>query len=451
MPAQASCFKTELTITSGDEKIDITDVAIGEVWLAGGQSNMEFALLYDANGKKEIERNHNPNIRIFDYPEVSYEGQLEQGDYSKFGFWRRCNKDEMGYFSAVGYYFAKELENDLKVPIGIISCNWGGTSASTWMKEEYLEDEDVKEWVLDYQKGLENLDLEAYEKCLSENASFLRTNHREDSFTKYMIVERTLEEQQKMLEQMAEERKKDPLLYVVGPKSPFRPAGLYHSMLEHIMPYTIRGILFYQGESDDMKADIYDKVLTNLIRCWRDAWKEELPFFMVQLAPFKNWLAGTGEKYTILREKQQQVADKIEGVYLASIMDNGMKWDVHPKDKEPVGKRLALLARGKVYGEKILCEAPYGTKAALSNNNIKIKMENVGDGLYLSDETILGFEVLYNGNILDEVQAKLENNDIVLYGEFEKKGVYQVRYAYVDYIKVNLYNSEGLSARPFTL
>lgn len=451
MPALDACSETEIIITSGDEEIFIRNVAIGEVWLAGGQSNMEFALLYDANGSKEMEINHNPDIRLFDYPEVSYEGQLEEGDYSKFGFWRTCNKDEMGYFSAVGYYFAKELESDLKVPIGIISCNWGGTRAAAWIKEEYLEEKGVNEWVIDYQKGLESLDLKAYEKCLMENPHLLRNNHLEDSFTKYMMPERTLQEQQKILRQGEEEREKYPLLHVIGPKSPYRPSGLYHSMLEHILPYTIRGFIFYQGESDDEKSEIYHKVLAKLIQCWRDAWQEELPFLMVQLAPFRKWLESTGEKYPILREKQQQVADTIEEVYIASIMDSGMEWDIHPKNKEPVGKRLALLARSKVYGEKILCEAPYGSKAILSKNNIIIEMENIGEGLDVLGETILGFEVLYNGKSLNEIQAKIEHNNIVLYGEFENKGEYTIRFAYVDYIKVNLYNSAGLPARPFIL
>ena len=150
---------------------------------------------------------------------------------------------------------------------------------------------------------------------------------------------------------------KDPLI-PLGPYHINRPGGLYHMMLEPLHSFPIKGVIWYQGESDAGHADIYDTLLETLITDWRQKWNDDFPFLFVQLAPFGIWLECTSENYSVVREKQQLVSDTVPNTGMVSIMDIGSYYDIHPKEKMEVGRRLALLARGKVYGEDILCESP---------------------------------------------------------------------------------------------
>lgn len=450
------CEGEELKVFCEDEEIRFQNVSVGEVWLAGGQSNMEFYFRYDADHDAVIENCENPQIRFFDYPEISYEGQLEARDYSKFGFWRSANKENMDYFSAVGYYFAAELQKKYQCPIGIVGCNWGGTTACSWMDPSYLEDNEGKVWLEDYEKAVENLDLEKYIEAFEKNPS----NYHHDPFgtpdSEGIMYGYSREGMKKMIAHLMEVTKGNiwkvfrPL---IGPRYECRPGGLYETMLKKLVPYAVRGVIWYQGEADVTHPEIYDTVFSALIRCWRDLWQEELPFLFVQLTAFREWLPGcTGEKYPIIREKQEKVAETVPNTWMVSIMDVGMEWDIHPKKKAPVGKRLALVAEGKVYGEDILCEAPACDRMEVSDGEVILYFEHTGTGLSLKGEKINALELLSAGEKIEEYEATVLKDRIVIKSDCirAEKGA-EIRFAVCDYCEVNLYNSADFPAKPFKM
>ncbi len=165
LPPMEACRALTLQV-SGDvegECYVFKDVAVGEVWIAGGQSNMEFPLKYDAEAKKVIAEANNPDIRFYDCPKIKFEGQELEDDMSDYGFWRPCDPDNAPFYSAVGFYFAQKIQESTQVPVGIIGCNWGGTSAATWLDESYLAaDEELSVYLHEYEAGLKTLDMDQY-------------------------------------------------------------------------------------------------------------------------------------------------------------------------------------------------------------------------------------------------------------------------------------------------
>lgn len=449
LPPMEATTECEVIVSSNiqsDEKVVLKNVAIGEVWIAGGQSNMQFPLKFDADANVSIATSAHPSIRFFDCPEIAYEGQELLEDFSEFGIWRPCDPINAPYFSAVGYYFAKELYKSQQVPIGIIGCNWGGTSASAWLDESYLEaDKDLRVFLDEYHQAIQELNLEEYEKTVAAERLF-RNSPGGKQLSDNLLAGATEEEVNEMFSTLGM-----PPVPQVGPKYFGRPSSLYHTMVSKISGYSARGVIWYQGETDSSKANLYDKLFTAVILCWRDAWQDELPFVFVQLAPFESWLFGTnGKNFPIIREKQENVSKLLPKVYMASIMDVGMRFDIHPKNKRTVGERLSLLARGKVYGEDILCEAPEIEEAKREENNILLKFRNVGDKFILVGNSINGLQVLVDekkvkafDSIVAENWIRIDLKDLVGSKKVE------IQYAWTDYVEVNLYSSVGLSAKPF--
>lgn len=250
---------------------------------------------------------------------------------------------------------------------------------------------------------------------------------------------------------------------VTGPKSELRPCGLYESMLRQVAPYTIRGFLFYQGETDgDNHPELYRTIFPALIGCFRSLWQEELPFLFVQIAPFGSWMQSTGEPYTAIREAQQLVSETAAGTGMAVITDVGMELDVHPKKKQPVGHRLALQAMNRIYGETdVLCEAPTLSGAEIQPGKLILSFVNAGTGLSLADHTPDGAEtdptkpgglqIFADGQELDlsQVQAAADGSKLILDGPMFKEGMFaEIRLACTGWYRVNLYNSAGIPARP---
>ncbi len=446
LPPMEACESTEMEILSDRERLTISNVAIGEVWIAGGQSNMEFQLRYDAERKSAKE---NPHIRMFDYPEVSYEGQLLEHDYSDFGFWRECTEENLDYFTAAGYYFAMQLEETYHVPVGIVGCNWGGTPACAWMNPEYLKGTEGEVWLREYEEQVQNLDVEKYEKEFAENPENYRGKPFANPFQEKMMYGMSEEEFAAMIQSFFTEgtEVKPP---VIGPRSEKRPGGLYETMLKKTAPYTARGVLWYQGENDEAHADVYDVVLERLIDCWRELWGERLPFLIVQLAPFEYWTEEGRMIFPTIREKQELVSRHVPDVWMASIMDVGMKKDIHPKQKRPVGERLALLAEGHVYGEDILCDAPECTGMTAEDAKVVLTFANAGDGLRVTGNVLQAMELLADGKPVAQFTFTVCQDRLEIRAEEIKKDAeIEIRFARQDYCEVNLFNSIGLPAKPF--
>ena len=430
-----------LRIISGQEEAVFNNVCVGEVWLAGGQSNMEYFLGFDKHFDEVLAGEMNPMIRFFDYPEVSYEGQLEDYNYCNEGFWRCCTAEDLPHFSAVGYYFAKNLQSALGVPVGIIGCNWGGTPACAWMDPGYLKETDGEVWLREFADAVRDLDVEAYKKAFRANPGNDRTNQLEEPFG-IRIVKNTMtpEEQQQLWAGLP--AAPDPN----GPWYERRPGGLYETMLKKVHPYGIKGVIWYQGETDEKHPEEYKTVFSHMIRCWRDLWQEDFPFLFVQLAPFGHWFDCGSENYPTVRESQEWVSRTVPNTWMASIGDAGMEWDIHPKDKRPVGNRLALLARGHVYGEDILCDAPQFQSAKKMETSIEVCFVH-DTGLNIAGETLQAMiGVLASGECRVLSNAVIQNKKLILR---DCADVTALQFARTGYYEVNLYNAAGIPAKPF--
>jgi len=432
------------------EKFVYQNVAVGEVWLAGGQSNMEFLLAWDAEAEKVIPNANDPDIRFYDCPKIKFEGQEEEDDLSQFGFWRPCDPDNVPFFSAVGYYFAEKLYTRYQVPIGIVGCNWGGTTAATWMDESYLRyDEKLSIYIQEYEDGLKELDMAQYLQDEKKARELMQQSMAKQVMN--TIMKRTPRILLRLFITilMKASMKKQATL---GLRSENRPGGLFHTMLERIAPYSMRGVLWYQGEADDVKAELYARLFSTMIRCWRETWGEDFPFLFVQLAPYERWLAVPAQNFVLLREQQALVSKTVADAHMVSIMDVGDRDDIHPKHKRPVGERLALLARGKVYGEDILCEAPEAASVRLEDGGLVIPFNHAGDGLTVKGKQLKSLELIADGRVVKPKQVSVEKSAIKVKADrLQAAKVLEVRFAYRNFAEVNLYNSAGLPAKPFRL
>lgn len=464
-PAVRFLFGDDIYITDGSETLTFSDVQVGDVYLAAGQSNMEFYMRYDADFAVEKEICTNDNIRFFDYPEVSYPGQIEEAEYGKnFGFWRKAEPEQLQWFSATTYYFAKTIQAHYGIPVGIVGCNWGGTPACAWMSEESIREGGGETYLNEYRTAVANLDLASYDAQFRANPGNYRTDPFADPFSVMLMEGMSFEEILKTLYGQAPDLSQmdfSAMIPIMGPKNETRPCGLYESMLCQVAPYGLRGILFYQGESDgDRHPELYETLFPALIRCFRRLWNEELPFLFVQLAPFGHWMQCVGEPYAIIRQAQQHTADTIYGVGMAVISDLGMELDIHPKKKRPVGERLALQADNRIYGKDVLCEAPTLCMAEVEDGVLTLRFANAGDGLYLADHTpdgattnpqrLEGLKLWIDGIQADTtaIPAEAEGDTVTLRSELIHKGEIRAELGIGAWYRINLYNSADLPARP---
>ena len=460
-PSQPAGRNQTLSLcVEGREDISVTfsDISIGDIWLAAGQSNMEYFLRYDSNWNTTRKWQKNPDIRMYNFPQIAYEGQVRDLPHS--GHWFEEQDKAWDEFSAPGYYFARFLQPDLNVPVGIIGCNWGGTPACAWMAESYLEQEPLSVFKEEYQKELA-LFSEAEMKEQSLKAWDFENDYDHQIAWRAMMYGMNLTDQAIWMER----HQNDPVI-PMGPFHHYRPNGLYHTMLKKLESFSIKGVLWYQGESDSGHSSIYDKTLTALIDCFRKNFQNlSLPFLLVQLAPFGKWLDCTNDGYAIVREKQQLVADSDPDVSLVSIMDLGMYEDIHPKQKMEVGRRLALCARGNVYHTLSFFEYPTFSHASMKGNELALLFEHVGEALQFfpatgesSREALLrecqdNFVITYSGIICSITHAELMENSIrltlALPDSSDEKGNLSISYAEKDFCTVSVYNCIRLPLKPF--
>ena len=473
LPPEPAGYGRTLTISDGTDTIRFEDIAVGEVWLAGGQSNMEYLMDTDAEKEDELKKIAGDpalaeRLRFFDYPEVAYEGALEDRpeDFVNFGKWYKLTEEGLPYFSAVSYYFMRKVADALEenVPIAVVGCNWGGTRSVCWIPEETVKAAGGEVWLQDYEKELEERKDEL-EKVMAQFKSMRQgladPAGPEDPFKRIVYPGFSKEEQEKAVAFMAEQMPPN----FLHPLHYWRPCGLYHTMLEKLMPYTLRGFLWYQGCSDEFHPDLHQKMLSAVIHKWREDFQdEELPFLLVQLAPFEWWLGNFGGAYPTLRDQQLKCADLEKDVYVASISDAGMRYDIHPKYKRKPGERLGLLALAHVYGMNIAAEAPRAISAKAEDDHVVIRFAN-GKGLHLEPATNGGWDeplekdpeknFLSNFRTVPEgaLEAEIQDDQVLLKLMVDGQPVIpeEVSFAWEPYYEVNLYNEAGLPAFPFQL
>lgn len=462
-PLHASSSET-MTVETNTETVTVENVAVGEVWIACGQSNMEFPLRFEKHRDEEL-NTKNPDLRFFDVPKQFYPQQAQDFGYDQVGFWREADKESLPYFSAVGYYFQKELSAALSVPVGIIGCNWGGTQSCTWMKEATVRRVGPG-WIENWNKATADMDMDQFWSAQRVNPQNNQGNPCTDPFSTFIMpATPTAEEFMGFFKSMMEASdiptessganvSESMAAYQAGVEPKNMPGALFENMVLKTAPYTVRGVLWYQGESDDVEGlqTLYGDMLEGLIGDWRAVWQEpELPFFEVQLPGFRQWsIMVTNLDYPAIRRGQEKVAKRLKNVYMTSISDVGEEMDIHPKDKKTVGHRLADMVRHYIYGENILCEAPRPAAINREGNVVAVTFEYAGEGLKLEGESVAALQVV-QGSEEVPYTARVEGSKLILSLEADDKKPVELRFAQGDWYRVNLYNSANIPAIPFVV
>jgi sialate O-acetylesterase len=418
---KASANPTTLKVT-GNNSITIAKVLVGEVWIASGQSNMEWPLSRSYQATNDIQNSANPNIRLFTVPKNKQTAPVDDVKSS----WQECAPQSVPGFSAVAYYFARDLQKALDVPVGIIHTSWGGSPAEVWMSEQILTGNP------DYKKDV----LDAYP---AQEANYK---------TALANWEKDREAAQKEGKTFSRPR----------PNAPWRPAELYNGMIAPLIPYAIKGAIWYQGESNAGRHKQYRTLFPDMITNWRKDWGQgDFTFLAVQLAPYDmsrrrsldEITKEPGEsQWAALREAQVHTGDVVRNYGVAVITDVGEKDDIHPTKKEPVGARLALLAEKIAYHKNVVANGPTLKSMKVKDNEAILSFNNVGGGLDPHNGELTGFAIAGEDGKFVWGKARVEGNKVIVSSPSVSKPT-AVRYGWSDFPVVNLANKEGLPASPF--
>ena len=432
-----------MTVAGGEEKVAFEDVMVGEVWLAGGQSNMELELQNSFEANKELEKIQAENVRYYYVPKVSHQcEELIQAE--KESTWECAEKKAARKWSAVAYYFAKEVSRKLGVTVGIVGCNWGGTSASCWMSREMMEkDSAISSYIEEYDKIVEHQVLEEYIKEREEYIVYQAEFDKNVSHYYETAENPTWDE---AISLFGENKYPGPM----GPYSEYRPAGLYEMMISRVCPYTLGGFLYYQGEEDDHKPTTYYDLLSALIRQWRMDWKEDtLPFLLVQLPVYQNVGEADYKNWPLIREAQMRVCQTIKNTGIAVALEQGEFGNIHPTRKEVVGKRLALQAFYQVYhvcGEK---EAfgPVYRDYFIEGSKMTLLFAHCSDG-FVQSGRVLGFELAGDDKKYYPADFVIEGDRIILSSKEVPFPKY-AHYCWTNYQEIALFGKNGIPLAPF--
>jgi sialate O-acetylesterase len=543
----------------GKNTIAINDVLVGEVWICSGQSNMEFTVAQAMDAKQEIEDANYPMIRQF---MVEKDKSSTPKQKLKSGTWNECNKNTVGSFTAVGYFFAKKLYAELHIPIGIIHTSWGGTCVETWTSRAAFESsKEFKEMIskvpniaidslLVTQKNKLIAMIEHIQgsKIATDDTSFKNLAFNDANWPE-MKLPNLWENQQlpgldgvvwfrKSVEISKENAGKAGILelskiddqdvtYIngveIGTTNNYNenrvytiPAGvlkegtnvisvkvidysggggifgetsnlkltmlntvislagqwkfnvvniksevspnqypslLFNAMVNPLIPYAIKGVLWYQGEANVIRAEQYKKAFPLMINDWRQKWHQgDFPFYFVQLSTFNEFGGNSkvGSRWAELREAQTQTL-KLPNTGMAVTTDIGNAKDIHPTNKQEVGIRLAAIALNKLYKKNIVFSGPTYKSQEIKGNEIILTFDNIGSGLSTSDKNgiLKGFEIAGADKVFHSAKAIIKNNKVILSSE-EVPNPVAVRYGWADDdTEINLFNKEKFPASPF--
>lgn len=549
----------ELTI-SGKNKIIIKEVLVGEVWICSGQSNMEFQVYKTMNAKAEIEDSNYPMIRHFG---VAQDLSGSPKEDLKAGKWTVCNKENVGDFTAVGYFFAKKIYAELKIPIGIINTSWGGTCVETWTSRAAFEkNDDFKERIAKipavdmeavfetYKKSvLDNLQkVQGFEVTMANENQFKESDFDDKNWPEIKVPSLWETQQignidgivwmRKTIVLSAEQAKKEAVLHLskvddedqtyvngvqVGTNNIWEaqrvykiPAGilkegvnviavrisdytggggiygdaadlnidfkdsnipleglwkfnvvkvkieispnsypslLFNAMVNPLIPYAFQGVLWYQGEANVTRAKEYKKSFPLMINDWRTQWKQgDFPFYFVQLSTFDEYGGNSekGSRWAELREAQTETL-KLPNTGMAVTTDIGNAKDIHPTNKQDVGKRLAAIALNNVYGKKMVYSGPIFKSQEIKGNQIVLSFDNIGTGLSTTDPNgiLKGFEIAGADKIFYPAKAIIKDNKVIVSCDKIQNPV-AVHYGWADDdTEINLFNKEKFPASPF--
>ena len=390
LPSMKAGGPHEISVKATSEAT-IKNVLVGEVWFCSGQSNMEWRVRQSKNAEEEIANAKHPAIRHIKFPHRPADNP--QADIPSDG-WKVCGPDTVAEFTAVGYYFGRFLHKELDVPIGLLGCNWGGTRIEPWTPPAGF-------------------------RAVPKLANIAGT-----------------------LDQFPSRRGNGTIDHQT-------PLALYNGMVAPVIPYGIRGAIWYQGESNNGEGMLYYEKMKALIAGWRATWqKPQLPFYYVQLAPYRygnrppEQLAGIWEA--------QLKTLSVPHTGMAVTVDIGNRTDIHPKNKQDVGKRLGLWALAKDYGRKnLIYSGPLYKGMTAKDKSIVISFSHVGDGLVSRDDKPLThFTIAGKDRKFVEASAKIVGNTVVVRAP-GVKNPRAVRFGWHQEAEPNLSNKNGLPASPF--
>jgi len=442
LPAMKADGKAHTLTVKGKNTVTIKDVLLGEVWICSGQSNMEWSVRGSMNAKTEIPAAKHPQIRLFDVPgHVAGPIPLD----NPRGKWRICSPGSIQNFSAVGYFFGRALQKKLKLPIGLVGTNWGGTRIEPWTPPiGFRKVPQLK----DYSDNIDAMDP--------------TTPAGKANFEKYLTSIET------WLKQSRASLKAGKQLIGAPPAMKFaRPKGgathIYNGMVNALTPLSVRGAIWYQGESNAGDGLRYEYLKEALVKGWRSTFENDsLSFYWVQLANFQGPNKNpAGGGWGPVREGQRR-ALRIPKTGMAVIIDIGAARDIHPRNKQDVGARLALWALAKDYGQDIVYSGPLYKSMKVEGDKIRITFDHVGGGLVtakkeglkpteeVTDAKLTQFAIQADDDKWHWASAKIDGKTVVVSADGVTKPKH-VRFGYQSNpVGINLYNKEGLPASPFT-
>ena len=402
-----------LQITAGKEKRIFKNVVAGEVWLCSGQSNMEFEMFQASTGERDIPQAENPNIRLFDMEarwrtdnanawELSALDSINQLQYYKPAQWEVCSPKTVRAFSAVAYYFGRRLQKELNMPIGLICNAVGGSPTEAWIDRHTLEYE--------------------FPRILN--------NWRENDFIMDWVRQRAGENIAKATDKLQ--------------RHPYEPAYLFEAGILPLAKYPIKGVIWYQGESNAHNKDTHSKLFPLLVKSWRNEFGySHLPFYYVQLSSINRPSWGW------FRESQRRLMKVVPHSGMAVSYDYGHPTDVHPKNKQPIGERLAQWALGDTYGKKVLPSGPLFRSATFNGKAATVAFD-YAQGMHSADgKTLRGFELSDGNGIFYPATAEVVGEEVKVTSE-EVSNPKAVRYGFSPVTDGNLVNEANLPASTFT-
>ncbi|MDF1667788.1 MAG: sialate O-acetylesterase [Planctomycetota bacterium] len=403
------------------------NVLVGEVWLCSGQSNMQWTLNRAMNGKAEIAAAKYPLIRLLSVKRTASVKALK----NITGRWQPCTPKSAATFSAVGYFFGRHLHKELNVPIGLINSSWGGTRAEAWTKLGALQAQDslaplLKHWDKSINTYDVKVEKERFQKALTAWKYKLKSVKKG----------RRAPRKPRM--------RWDPAL------SYHRPGNLYNGMISPLIPFAIKGVVWYQGESNLGRAEQYKTIFPTMIKNWRQDWQQgDFSFYFVQLAPFRyKW--GDPSICAELWEAQLFTMKTVKNTGMAVITDIGDHKDIHPKNKHDVGKRLALWALAKDYKKSdVVCSGPIYKAMEVRGNKVVLSFDLYGSKLKSRDgKALTNFKMAGADKKFYPAKARIVGATIEVECD-QVPAPKSVRFGWKDTANPNLVNKEGLPASPF--
>jgi sialate O-acetylesterase len=405
----------------GTTQITLDDILVGDVWFASGQSNMEIPLKGFAasavikNAQQEIAAANHPHIRLLHF--VNKASDFPLNDES--ATWTECTPATATDFSAVAYFFGRDIEAREHIPIGLIASTWGGTPIGSWL----------------------SLD------ALASDSSFMpvfAARARFASLQADLTATEALEQRENAAAKAAGKPAPDHPWHPY--ESSWEPAFLFNGMIAPATPYTIAGFLWYQGETDSgpqFTPQLYHRLFPAMIRDWRARWNEgDLPFLYVQISSFYS----PGENWGIIRDAQRQTLS-VANTAMAVSLDLGEHDNVHPPDKQTVSARLALAARSLVFGEHVSYRGPLVRTVTPVDNGLRVWFDHA-EGLHAKGGAVRGFEIAGPDDHFQPADATLEGDSVLIHTN-GLTGPLQLRYAWASYTDANLYNAADLPASTF--